>query len=44
MLCVIHRSINAMLTYFKSIKCPPDGRTNFNKTINAVQWEYLGHS
>lgn len=40
MLCTIHRSINAMLTHYKSIMCPADSVINHNKTINVVAKGY----
>mmetsp|Transcript_26744 Transcript_26744/g.25617 ORF Transcript_26744/g.25617 Transcript_26744/m.25617 type:complete len:512 (-) Transcript_26744:103-1638(-) len=37
-LCVIHRSINAMLEYYKGKMCPLGAAINPAKTLNVVHW------
>lgn len=40
MLCIIHRALNDMLTYYKEKMCSPD-TINYSKTVNLVESEYL---
>ncbi len=42
MLCAIHKSINAMVVYYKQRMCPADATTNYNKSVNVVDKNYWG--
>ncbi len=40
MLCVIHKSINAMLTHYKAAMCGPESPANLAKAVNVVDKSY----
>lgn len=42
MLCAIHKSINAMVTYYKSRMCPDPAAVNLDKSVNVVDKNYWG--